>query len=86
MKLVACTRCGSKELFEERGYVICGYCRSRFAPQAQDLPQRETIIGVHSDIQVLLQKCQDDPSNRRRYANLILDIDPTNEQATKYIR
>ena len=86
MRLVVCTRCGSRELLEEGGYVVCAYCQSRFAPQADDLPRRETVIGLRSDIQVLLQKCKDDPANRRRYASLILDIDPTNEEATKYLR
>jgi hypothetical protein len=86
MRLVVCTRCGSRELLEEGGYVVCVYCQSRFAPQADDLPRKETFIGLHSDIQVLLQKCKDDPANRRRYASLILDIDPSNEEATKYLR
>jgi uncharacterized Zn finger protein (UPF0148 family) len=85
MKLVECTRCGSKELFMEDGYVVCAYCQSQFSPQTGDLPPKETVIGVHSDIQALLQKCQDDPSNRRRYASLILDIDPTNREARKYL-
>lgn len=86
MKLLECTRCGSKELFEENGYVVCAYCQSRFAPRADDVPQRKTVIGLHSDIEVLLQKCNDDPANRRRYASLILDIDPTNDEAAKYLR
>lgn len=85
MKLVMCTRCASKELFEENGYVVCAYCQSRFSPQADDLPRRETLVGVHSDVQVLLKKCKDDPSNRRRYASLILDIDPTNREAAEYL-
>lgn len=86
MRLVVCTRCGSRELLEEGGYVVCAYCRSRFAPQADDLPRKQTVIGLDSDIQVLLQKCKDDPANRRRYASLILDIDPTNQEATNYLR
>lgn len=86
MKSVECTRCGSKELLEEGGYVVCAYCQSRFMPQADDLPHRGTVIDVQADIQALLQKCMDDPANRRRYASLILDIDPTNREATKYLR
>ena len=86
MKLVECIRCGSKELFEENGYVVCGYCQSRFAPQADDLPAKETVINLHSDVQVLLQKCKDEPSNRRRYASLILDLDPTNREAAEYLQ
>ena len=85
MKLVSCTRCGSKELSEQGGYVVCAYCRSRFVPQADDLPQKETVIGVLADIQRLLQKCQDDPANSRRYAGLVLDLDPTNQAALRYL-
>jgi hypothetical protein len=86
MKPVECTRCGSKELFEENGYVVCEYCQSRFTPQAADVPPRDTVIGVQADVEVLLQKCKDDPANRLRYASLILDIDPANHTATQYLR
>lgn len=86
MKLVQCTRCGSKELFEESGYYVCAYCQSRFTRQAEELPRRATAIAVHSDIELLLQRCRDDPANRHRYASLILDIDPTNHEALKYLR
>ena len=86
VRLLKCTRCGSKELSSENGYVVCAYCQSRFSPQTGDLPAKETTIGVHSDVQALLQRCKDDPANRRRYANLILDIDPTNLEAIQYLR
>ena len=85
MKLMQCTRCGSKELTLEDGYAVCAYCQSRFAPQAGDLPAKVTHIGLDMDIRALLQKCMDDPSNRRRYASLILDLDPTNRDAAKYL-
>jgi uncharacterized Zn finger protein (UPF0148 family) len=85
VKLVKCTRCGSRELSEDDGYFVCAYCQSRFVPQSDDILQRETVIDVHSDIQALLQKCRDDPVNRRRYAGLILDIDPTNRAARDYL-
>ena len=52
----------------------------------QDVSAKETVIGVDSDIQMLLEKCKQDPANRRRYANLILDIDPTNREAAAYLR
>lgn len=86
MKLVECTRCGSTELTEHDGHVICAYCQSRYVPQARDVPVRETTIAIDSDIQGLLQKCKEDPLNCRRYASLILDIDPTNQQANQYLR
>jgi len=87
MQLIECTQCGSNELFEEHSYIVCAYCQSQFAPRAADVvPLRETVIAVHSDIQVLLRKCADDPANRRRYASLILDIVPTNHIAASYLR
>lgn len=86
MKPIECARCGSGELFEEEGYAVCAYCRSRHALQPGMNPQHETVMDLLSDIQLLLQKCESDPANSRRYANLILDIDPTNQNAMKYLR
>lgn len=85
MKLVICTGCGSKELVEKNGLIFCIYCRSKYFSQDSNLPSRETVIGVASDIKTLLQRCKEDPVNRRRYANLILDIDPTNIEAKQYL-
>lgn len=85
MKSVECGHCGSKELFEEDEYLICAYCQSRFIPEVNDKPLKGTVIDVQSDIQKLLMKCIEDPKNRRRYANLILDIDPSNLEAMKYL-
>ncbi len=85
MKIIECSRCGSKELFEEDGYVVCAYCQSRFTPQAEDKPPVNTAIQLGSDVEALLRKCREDPRNRVRYANLILDIDPTNKEAISYL-
>ncbi len=85
MKLLECSRCGSKELLEDDGYVVCVYCQSRFKPEVDEHPAKGTVIDFRSDIQALLKKCIEDPVNRRRYANLILDIDPTNLEALKYL-
>lgn len=86
MKPVECPKCGSKELVDQRGYVVCAYCRSKFIPRAEDMPPSESAISVESDIRDLLHKCRNDPPNSRRYANLILDIDPTNFEALKYLQ
>ena len=86
MKLVECKSCGSKEFTEENRLVVCSYCRSKFVPQVDDLPLMTAVIGMDSDIEILLQKCRDDPANARKYANLILDIDPTNREATAFLR
>ena len=82
MKLIECSRCGSKELFEDNNVIVCAYCRSRFKPEAN---KGATVIDVQSDVQLLLRKCIDDPANRIRYANLILDIDPSNKEVLRYL-
>lgn len=85
MKLISCTGCGSRDLFEEGGFVVCSYCQSRFVPQPDEVLQKQTVISVLSDVELLLEKCENDPVNRRRYAALVLDIDPTNQAARQYL-
>ena len=85
MKSVYCKRCGSEELIEDNGYFICAYCQSRFLLEIDDRAQKGTVIDVLSDIQSLLKKCTEDPVNRYRYASLVLDIDPSNADAIKYL-
>lgn len=85
MKIVECSACGSTELVEAGDLVVCVYCRSTFVPQADDSPPKETVIALHTDIALLLQKCRDDPRNRVRYAHLVLDLDPTNTEARRYL-
>jgi hypothetical protein len=86
MKAFECIRCGSKELFEEGRHLVCAYCQSRFLPESDKSSRMETLINIKSDIQVLLEKCAEDPANRVRYANLILDIDPGNDEANRILR
>ena len=86
MKIIECTRCGSPELTEHDGFVHCDYCKSRFVLQAGDVAVKQTTIGIQSDVDALLQKCQDDPLNSRRYVDLILDIDPTNQKVNQYMQ
>ncbi|GEA81954.1 hypothetical protein [Cellulomonas uda] len=86
MILVACVNCGSNDLREHGGYAVCAYCRSRFVLQPDEVPSRQTVIDVNADVQALLERCRDDPANRRRYASLVLDIDPTNPEAIRYLR
>lgn len=86
VKIIKCVRCGSPDLSEQGGYAVCAYCRSRFSLEADDLPRKESAISVQSDIDALLAKCQSDPVNRFRYASLVLDLDPTNSAAAKYLQ
>ena len=48
-------------------------------------PAASSQIDLDDDISRLLQKCRTDRRNARKYANLILDIDPDNEEAQKYL-
>ena len=79
MKLIMCQQCGSNDLQEKDGKIICGYCGSKFKKQPS------SIIALNDDVQRLLDKCEKEPKNAKKYANLILDIDPTNKEALKYI-
>ena len=85
MKLIRCTQCGSNELYRDGGYMVCKYCNSRFAIEKDDNRVKESNIALGADIEALLKKCRIDPRNAKRYANLILDIDPDNDEALKYL-
>lgn len=85
MKLVVCEKCGSNSFKEQDGYKICTFCHSKYIINKDDLPIKSSNISIDSDIDVLLQKCKNDPANARKYANLILDIDSSNEEAQKYL-
>ena len=86
MKTFECRNCGSSEFFEAGGYLNCAYCKSKFVPEEGDLPRRRSVIAVDSDVESLLDKCRNDPANRRRYASLVLDLDPTNKEALRFIQ
>ena len=85
MKMMKCANCGANELREVRGFLVCEYCDSRFAIQASDVPQQAMGMSINSDVERLLRKCRTDRKNARKYANLILDIDPGNAEARKYL-
>ena len=42
--------------------------------------------GLDDDVAKLLRKCRENPARARKYANLILDIDPDNPEALKYLK
>lgn len=86
MKQHKCENCGAHDFLEEKGYLICQYCNSRFLGSIDDSPSKGSGIALDDDVKTLLRKCQDDPQQAYRYANLILDIDPSNKEAIKYLR
>lgn len=85
MKPMTCANCGANGLVERNGFWVCDYCDSKFAIQAADTPQQAMGRSLNSDVERLLQKCRADRKNAWKYANLILDIDPTNQEALKYL-
>ena len=79
MKAVICTRCGANEWETKDGYQICKYCGTRFKME------KKAVVSVRDDVSALLKKCREDPKNAKKYANLILDIYPSNTDAIKYL-
>ena len=95
-----CKNCGASGLKLTKGYWCCEYCDSSF-PVTKDerstyaVPGTKSVLGKHGgvssgislddDVARLLEKCRTDRKNARKYANLILNIDPDNEEAMKYL-
>jgi len=86
MKIEICERCGGGEFVDRDGYRICQYCGAKYLITPEDVIRKGSSITLANDIMILLKKCRDDPANARRYANLILDMDPGNVEAVKYLK
>ena len=84
MKIINCTGCGSKELIEEDGLVVCAFCMTKYVPDQSTTPSAATSIGVGADVNDLIMKARHDPPNAARYYKLVLDLDPTNAEARAY--
>ncbi len=85
MKPIICTQCGANEFVHENGYIVCKFCNTRYAMVKANKGVSKSTISVHSDVKILLEKCRTDKTNARKYANLILDIDPNNVEARRYL-
>ncbi len=84
MKQLICNQCGANQFFEIDGYKICQFCQTKHVKTIEEVANKESTINLSEDIRNLLQKCRDDPRNARRYASLVLDLDPSNAEAQKY--
>lgn len=82
MDAAVCKKCGSNEFVENSNVRICIYCRTSYEIPKKD---KESNISLQDDVQALLMKCKFDPSNARRYAALVLEIDPHNQEAARYL-
>ena len=101
MEALICKNCGSNVLTRKNDYMYCPYCDSRFAITREERSSGllgsskhhavlshsgvTSSIALDDDIARLLEKCRIEPRNAKKFANLILDIDPDNEEALKYL-
>lgn len=101
MESLTCKNCCANGLHFEKGFWICDYCGSRFlASEEEQSAHSKTVnysyglsrstassqINLSDDVERLLQKCKTDRKNAKKYANLILDLDPDNAEALKYLK
>lgn len=98
MEALICKHCGATGLRREKGYWFCEYCESKFLFTKEEENTYSSAfsfntvqsvtssqIALSEDVERLLQKCKTDRKNARKYANLILDIDPDNTEALQYL-
>jgi len=81
MKALICEHCGGDEFIEKDGYRICMYCKSRFIPSKEEKASKTATISLNDDVERLLNKCKTDPARAKKYARLILEMDPNNIEA-----
>ena len=77
---ISCPCCNGKEFREENGKRVCAYCGTAYISETSN-----TTIALDADVKRLLAKCKSDPRRAYRYASLVLDIDPGNREALKYL-
>ena len=85
MNALICSKCGASKWKEEEDYLICLYCETKYLKTQEHRVTKSSSIALNKDVERLLQKCKTDKINARKYANLVLDIDPTNKEAIKYL-
>ncbi|SEA49798.1 hypothetical protein SAMN05216349_11464 [Oribacterium sp. KHPX15] len=100
MEKIICSCCGSTQFTFKNGYRICNYCETRYSISSDEqrneikaslennLKNKELSSGINikNDVERLLNMCEKDKTHASKYANLILDIDPSNQEALKYIK
>lgn len=82
MEILTCSKCGSSDFFESDGFRVCSFCHAKYELERT---KPESLIALDDDIKRLLEKCETDPLNARRYASLVLDLDPLNQVARTYL-
>lgn len=80
-----CKNCGSGDFREEDGYRICNHCNAKYIITSEDKRIVSSTIELNEDIARLLSKCKTDPDRAYKYAQRILEIDPSNQEAAKIL-
>ena len=84
LKINICQNCGASSFVYKDGYKVCEFCGTRYELEGDEI-KKSSKISLKSDIDILLEKCKNEPTKAKMYANRILDIDPTNKEALKYL-
>jgi rubredoxin len=86
---IVCQRCGGTEFYDLNGRRYCKYCRSEIEGGSRSIfePRHSgsSTVELNEDIKRLLAKCRKDPVHAKRYASLVLDMDPFNAEARRYL-
>jgi len=91
LKNIECSKCKSVDFEKVNGTMKCVYCRTTYVANANAAKNlfnthvASSVIEIDEDILLLLNKIKAEPWNKTRYANMILDIDSTNEEALKIL-
>lgn len=85
MTEIVCRSCGSNDLTEIDGFMICNYCGTRHVMSKDEKGQKQVVIDWSDDVSRLIQKSKDEPERAKKYAERILEMDPNNEYAKKLL-
>lgn len=85
MKLFVCENCGSNDFHEDDGYRVCNHCGTKYIITAEDRRIMQSNIELQNDINRLLEKCRLEPARAKKYAQMILEMDPTNSEAIQIL-
>lgn len=86
-----CEKCKSVDFERVNGAMKCIFCRTTYVAGSKAEKNffknnaSDSSIEIDEDILLLLSKIKKEPWNRNRYANMILDIDSTNEEALEIL-
>ena len=83
MKQIKCTVCGANELQKIDGFYVCSFCGTKHVLTEEEYLKADSTINLNEDVVRVLHRWKDDPANGKKYAQLILQIDPSNEKAKK---